>query len=107
MTTITLDPKAAEQIEQAAARFVDPYHFRPAIQTEREQVAELGNAVALIQALMAQADGRPVAAEKFAAQVSQESRAHNCDDHARPCKTNGPLGHGWECGECGAFLQAG
>ena len=32
---------------------------------------------------------------------------HDCDDHARPCTTDGPLGHGWECGKCGNFLQAG
>lgn len=25
----------------------------------------------------------------------------------RPYKSNGALGHGWECGVCGKFLQAG
>jgi hypothetical protein len=33
--------------------------------------------------------------------------AHNCWDDAVPYVSDGPLGHGWECGTCGAFLQAG
>lgn len=32
---------------------------------------------------------------------------HDCWDHAVPYVSDGPLGHGWECGLCGAFLQAG
>jgi hypothetical protein len=32
---------------------------------------------------------------------------HNCMDYAIPYKSDGPLGHGWECGKCGMFLQAG
>lgn len=32
---------------------------------------------------------------------------HNCSDHAVPYSSNGALGHGWECGLCGKFLQAG
>jgi hypothetical protein len=34
-------------------------------------------------------------------------RPHDCTEYAVPCTTDGPLGHGWECGACGAFLQAG
>ena len=33
--------------------------------------------------------------------------AHDCWDHAVEYVSDGPLGHGWECGLCGAFLQAG
>jgi hypothetical protein len=32
---------------------------------------------------------------------------HKCDDHATYVETDGALGHGWECGLCGRFLQAG
>jgi hypothetical protein len=32
---------------------------------------------------------------------------HDCHEHAYPHPTDGPLGHGWSCGICGAFLQAG
>ena len=32
---------------------------------------------------------------------------HECSEHAVPYTSDGPLGHGWECGICGAFLQAG
>lgn len=33
--------------------------------------------------------------------------SHDCMDHAYPHDTDGPLGHGWSCGVCGEFLQAG
>lgn len=33
--------------------------------------------------------------------------AHDCDENAVPYASDGALGHGWECGICGAFLQAG
>lgn len=33
---------------------------------------------------------------------------HDCNEHAVPyTNSGGALGHGWECGRCGAFLQAG
>lgn len=32
---------------------------------------------------------------------------HDCNEYAQPYTSDGPLGHGWECGRCGAFLQAG
>jgi hypothetical protein len=33
---------------------------------------------------------------------------HNCWDNAVPYTgSGGPLNHGWECGYCGEFLQAG
>ena len=36
-----------------------------------------------------------------------ELEAHACMDNAVPYESDGALGHGWECGVCGAFLQAG
>lgn len=36
-----------------------------------------------------------------------ECQSHDCMDHAVPYESDGPLGHGFECGRCGAFLQAG
>lgn len=32
---------------------------------------------------------------------------HDCMNHPVPYESDGPLGHGFECGICGAFLQAG
>ena len=32
---------------------------------------------------------------------------HDCMENAVPYVSDGALGHGWECGRCGAFLQAG
>lgn len=36
-----------------------------------------------------------------------ESEVHDCDENAVPYLSDGALGHGWECGVCGKFLQAG
>lgn len=36
-----------------------------------------------------------------------EHPEHDCWDHAVYVLTDGPIGHGWECGTCGNFLQAG
>lgn len=32
---------------------------------------------------------------------------HDCMDHAYAHETDGAIGHGWSCGVCGEFLQAG
>lgn len=32
---------------------------------------------------------------------------HDCDESAVPYFSDGALGHGWKCGVCDAFLQAG
>ena len=32
---------------------------------------------------------------------------HDCMENAVPYTSDGALGHGWECGRCGKFLQAG
>jgi hypothetical protein len=32
---------------------------------------------------------------------------HDCEENMVPYKSDGALGHGWECGLCGRFLQAG
>ncbi len=34
-------------------------------------------------------------------------REHDCMEYPVPYVSDGPLGHGYECGVCGAFLQAG
>lgn len=34
-------------------------------------------------------------------------QSHNCEECAVPYESDGALGHGWECGRCGRFLQAG
>lgn len=38
---------------------------------------------------------------------TEHGPAHDCHENAVPYESDGPLGHGWECGVCGAFLQAG
>lgn len=53
---------------------------------------------------------RVVTGKRHRAAAEKEARElnnHDCMEHAQPCTTTGPLGHGWECGRCGAFLQAG
>ena len=32
---------------------------------------------------------------------------HDCWEYPVPYVSDGPLGHGWECGKCGALLQVG
>jgi len=32
---------------------------------------------------------------------------HDCWEHSVEYESDGPLGHGWECGLCGALLQVG
>lgn len=39
--------------------------------------------------------------------VLTDQSPHDCWDNAVEYVSDGPLGHGWECGLCGAFLQAG
>lgn len=34
-------------------------------------------------------------------------RAHNCWDYPQYTETDGPIGHGYECGKCGSILQVG
>ncbi len=36
-----------------------------------------------------------------------KTTTHDCDGNAVPYESDGALGHGWECGVCGKFLQAG
>lgn len=33
--------------------------------------------------------------------------SHDCFENAIQYQGDGPLGHGWVCGKCGKFLQAG
>lgn len=37
----------------------------------------------------------------------EQALEHDCWDEAIQYRSDGPIGHGWECGVCGAFLQAG
>ena len=48
-------------------------------------------------------DGPQLAAE----QLTTGEVLHKCDEWAKPYESDGALGHGWECGLCGRFLQAG
>lgn len=41
------------------------------------------------------------------AESEVEPPAHDCWENPVPYESDGPLGHGWECGVCGTFLQAG
>lgn len=56
-------------------------------------------------------DGRWVVVDTHCSREKAEgfvqSSSHNCWEEAVQVKTDGPIGHGWECGKCGAFLQAG
>jgi hypothetical protein len=52
----------------------------------------------------------PVEAGTTAAAVAESDTPipdHDCMENAVPYVSDGPLGHGWECGICGTFLQAG
>lgn len=52
----------------------------------------------------------PVEAGATAAAVAQSDTPipdHDCWENAVPYSSDGPIGHGWECGVCGEFLQAG
>jgi ribosomal protein L37AE/L43A len=44
---------------------------------------------------------------RYAAMMERKRGEHDCDENAVPYVSDGALGHGWECGICGAFLQAG
>lgn len=37
----------------------------------------------------------------------EQALEHDCWDEAIEYRIDGPIGHGWECGVCGTFLQAG
>jgi hypothetical protein len=57
-------------------------------------------------------DSVPVPDSPYAAGWREKVRAiapaaHDCDKSAVPYKSKGALGHGWECGVCHKFLQAG
>jgi hypothetical protein len=46
--------------------------------------------------------------EQALEEESQLTCEPECDmDNAVPYRSTGALGHGWECGICGNFLQAG
>ncbi len=45
--------------------------------------------------------------EEVFAEYKKAIPTHKCDENAVPYESDGPLGHGFECGVCGKFLQAG
>jgi hypothetical protein len=55
-------------------------------------------------------DTQPVQAgarEEEMARSGLEPPEHDCWESAVPYVSDGILSHGWECGICGAFIQAG
>lgn len=80
-----------------------------------------GHVFEVVETLEAGPEGGKAAVERtyeLRAQDVREHRAgertlqalavvHDCDAFAVPYVSDGPLGHGWECGRCGKFLQAG
>lgn len=51
--------------------------------------------------------GLPYTAMNPESSVRAEPPPHDCWENPVPYVSDGALGHGWECGVCGAFLQAG
>jgi hypothetical protein len=51
-----------------------------------------------------QVDDGPQLADR---QMTTGEVLHRCDEFAVTYASDGPIGHGWECGLCGRFLQAG
>lgn len=54
--------------------------------------------------------GGPVVVGRLERQISESGETpppHDCEANAVPYVSDGALGHGFECGVCGAFLQAG
>jgi len=47
------------------------------------------------------------ATEEALAESGTEPPPYDCWESPVPYESDGPLGHGWECGVCGAFLQGG
>jgi excinuclease UvrABC nuclease subunit len=73
---------------------------------EAEVEAESVNEQELAEAYRkARAIIRDTTSTEFA--LATRKQDHDCIAYAKPCFTDGPLGHGWKCGRCGSFLQAG
>lgn len=60
-----------------------------------------------VHLLLGDAGRREVLIDRSGDQVNERFRDHDCAEHAVEVQTEGALGHGWECGRCGMFLQAG
>ena len=58
--------------------------------------------------LKANTPGRMGKAKFLSPEIKRKARRdHNCIENAVTYESDGALGHGWECGICGTFLQAG
>ncbi|MCA1571164.1 MAG: hypothetical protein LC798_12775 [Chloroflexi bacterium] len=66
--------------------------------------AQIAEALAAERAATVQCGARAAA---IAAGEIEAPAPHDCDEQAVPYESEGALGHGFECGACGAFLQAG
>lgn len=53
------------------------------------------------------APGDPAAHTAASIRRDKEAAGHDCEANAVPYESDGALGHGFECGVCGRFLQAG
>jgi len=58
-------------------------------------------------AMNAESSVRAGAKAEALAESGAEPPPHDCWENPVPYESDGALGHGWECGVCGAFLQAG
>lgn len=90
-----------EQEARIAATFKEGDRVRDTVTLEVFDVAEIATrADGTLQLYDATGNGSPARDCTLIAE-------HNCDEWAGPVQTDGPLGHGWACGVCGNFLQAG
>jgi hypothetical protein len=73
-----------------------------------EAAVNLDAAVADLDEITTKFFGRPATrSEVLTAMNEANFKNHDCHENAVPYFSDGPLGHGWECGVCGTFLQAG
>lgn len=73
----------------------------------REKAAKIREAIGRAKEMLADSKAK-VAAGKSQRDAEMERIAnHDCEDEAVEYESDGALGHGWECGVCGRFLQAG
>lgn len=72
--------------------------------TERPTTCQCGAALEKHSAFVGEAIWACPTCKKI---VYRDMGPHDCWDNAVHVTTDGPLGHGWKCSVCDAFLQAG
>jgi hypothetical protein len=103
---------------ESAARSINPDSRPRSTPRDRERWAKEGKedepaATFGCRSLTEGFDGSPFppvdigATAKAVAESDTPIPDHDCMMNAVPYVSDGPLGHGWECGICGEFLQAG